>query len=81
MKGRKRALKTRRKTKRPYTAGELNRLIDSVCHPLCDADLRFVLLDGFLHALVEQDPPTSVRKFMKYNVPRIVKQLGGARQS
>jgi hypothetical protein len=74
----KRASKNRRKKKIRYTTGELNKLIDSVCHPLFDSDKRFFLLDGFLHALVERDPITSVTKFAKYNVPKLVKQLADA---
>lgn len=63
------------KRKASYTKGELNKLIDGICHPLCEGDKRFLLLDGFLHALVEQDPPVTVMKFVKYNLPEIVKQL------
>jgi hypothetical protein len=68
----------KRKKKRahkPYTKGELNKLIDSLCHPLFETNDGFILVDGFLHGLVEQDPPTTVRKFMKYNLPRILEQV------
>jgi hypothetical protein len=37
------------------------------------------LLDGFLHGLIERDPPETVRKFIKYNFPQIMKKLGGKR--
>jgi hypothetical protein len=77
--GKKRA-KRRRKRKSAYTKGELNRLIDGICHPLRESDKRFFLLDGFLHALVERDPPQTVRKFVKYNLPEIVKQLSEKRE-
>lgn len=79
-KGKKRDSKSKMKTKTLYTMGELNKLIDSICHPLCENDKRFILLDGFLHALVEQDPPVTVRKFVKYNLPEIVKQPGKRQQ-
>ena len=78
---RKNRSRRKRKTEALYTKGELNRLIDSVCHPLCESDKRFVLLDGFLHAMVEQNPPVSVRKFVKYNLPAIMKQLSQREQS
>ena len=79
-KGKKRVSKTKRKKKSPYTKGELNRLIDSLVHPFCERDTQFFLLDGFLHALVERDPPSTVRKFVKYNLPEIVKQLAEKQQ-
>lgn len=66
---------SKRKRKSTYTKGELNRLIDGVCHPLCTDDKRFLLLDGFLHALVERNPPETVRKFVRYNLPVIMKEL------
>ena len=80
-KGKKRVSKTKRKKKSPYTKGELNKLIDSLVHPFCQRDTKFFLLDGVLHAIVEGDPPSSVRKFVKYNLPEIVKQLGEKQQN
>ena len=80
MEGKKQTTKRKRKRKAAYSKGELNKLIDSICHPLCKNDKRFYLLDGFLHALVERDPPETVRKFVKYNLPEIIKQLGEKRQ-
>jgi hypothetical protein len=71
----KRDSKLKRKTKTPYTKGELDKLVNRICHPLCENDKRFILVDGFLHALVEQNPPVTVRKFVKYNLPEIMKQL------
>ena len=53
--------------------GKLNRLIDSVMHPLFKKHPGFVLLDGVLHALVEQNPEESLRKFIKYNLDKLVK--------
>ena len=72
----KRTRKGTAKNKRLYSKGELNRLVDSLIHPLCEEDRRFILLDGFLHALVEKDPPASVIKFVKYNLPEILEHLG-----
>jgi len=69
--------KTRRKkgTARLYTPGELNKLIDNLCHPLAKVDKGFILVDGILHGLVEQNPPVSVRKFVKFSLPQLIKQL------
>jgi hypothetical protein len=80
MDGKKRTAKRKRKRKAAYSKGELNKLIDGICHPLCESDKRFFLLDSFLHALVERDPPETVRKFVKYNLPEIMKQLEEKRQ-
>lgn len=70
--------KTRRRksTSKLYTQGELNKLIDSLCHPLAEADKGFILVDGILHGLVEQNPPLTIRKFIKYNLPKLIEQLG-----
>jgi len=65
----------RRRTKRLYSRGELNKLIDSLCHPLFKTDGGFVLVDGLLHGLVEQNPPSSIGKFIKYNLPALIQQL------
>jgi hypothetical protein len=61
--------------KKPYTAGQLNSLIDDVCHPFFKENPGFILVDGILHGMVEKDPPESFRKFMKYNLPEIVKEV------
>ena len=61
--------------KSPYSKAELNKLIDSVIHPLAKEDPSLLILDGFLHSLVEQNPPLSVRKFLRYNLPRLVASL------
>jgi hypothetical protein len=55
--------------------GEINMLIDGLAHPLAQKDKRFILIDGFLHALNERDPPQSLRKFLKYNLPEIIRQM------
>jgi hypothetical protein len=34
-----------------------------------------LLVDGLLHAIVEQNPPVTIRKFIKYNLPKLMKQL------
>jgi hypothetical protein len=60
---------------RRYTKGELNYLIDDLLHPLYKVNEGFVLVDGVLHGLIEQNPPLSVKKFMKYNLPAIMKEV------
>ena len=38
-------------------------------------DKGFILVDGLLHGLVEQNPPITIRKFVKYNLPTLIKQI------
>lgn len=71
---------SQRKTKgkrRPgsYTTGELNCLIDDLLHPLYKVNEGFVLVDGVMHGLVEQNPPQSVKKFIRYNLPKIMEEV------
>ena len=67
-----------RKRRGGYTIGEVNRLIDSLLHPLAKEDGRILIIDGFLHALVENNPPLSARKFLAYSLPTVLSELGGA---
>jgi len=68
-------LKAKKKARKPYTKGELNKLIDSLCHPFWKTNKSFVLVDGLLHAMVEQNPPESVMKFIKYNLPKLLEEI------
>ena len=63
-----------KKTSKPITTGQLNKIIDVFVHPFFKRDERYIWLDGFLHGLVEQDPQVSIKKFAKYNLPKLVKQ-------
>jgi hypothetical protein len=67
--------KAKKKVRKPYTKGELNKLIDSLCHPLSKTDKRFILVDVLLHAMVEQNPPESVLKFIRYSLPKIMEEI------
>jgi hypothetical protein len=58
--------KTKRKRRpRTYTKGELTYVIDDLLHPLYKVNEGSVLADAVLHGLVEQNPPQSVKKFIK----------------
>lgn len=67
--------KHRRRRKKPYTKGELNYVIDDVVHPWYAEHVGFVLVDEVLHALVEQNPGVVTRKFLRYNLPEIIKRI------
>ena len=57
---------------RPYTKGELNKLIDDLVHPYARDQKGYYVLDGILHGIVERDPNVSMRKFIKHNLPRML---------
>src|SRR5437879_2652157 len=67
--------RTRQKRKSPYNRSERNAIIDSLVHPLADGHWTFVLIDGALHALNEQDPMQSFIKFLRYNAPELLKRI------
>ena len=71
----KKSRRKRKKTRRFYTEGQLNRLIDDLCHPFFKENTAFVLVDGILHGIVEKDPPLTVKKFMRYDFPKLLKEL------
>jgi len=55
------------------TKGELNKIIDSVVHPLFRKSKAFVIIDGVAHALIEQNPKESAIKFVKYNLIHLIR--------
>ena len=60
--------------KRKTIKGKLNALIDDFLHPYFDKPI-FVVVDGILHALVEQNPEESIKKFMRYNGDKLIKSI------
>jgi len=59
------------KTKKTFK-GKANRFIDELIHPYFKENPTFILLDGLLHAIVEQNPNESLRKFARYNLPEFL---------
>jgi hypothetical protein len=72
--------KRARSLSRPYTTGELNKTIDSLLHPLVDLNPAFLVLDGVMHGIIEQDPPESVLKFIHHSLPKLVWQYVRSRR-
>jgi hypothetical protein len=66
---------TKGKRKALYNKFEKNKLIDAAVHPLADQHWAFILADGFLHALNEDNPSESFLKFLKYNAPELLKRI------
>jgi hypothetical protein len=60
---------------RRTTAGKLNKLVDDLLHPYFTDYPTLIIMDSLLHAMIEQDPKTSMSKFVKYNVPKLLESL------
>jgi hypothetical protein len=75
--GRKRS----RSRSRPYTTGEVNRMVDALLHPLAEVDPAFLVLDGVVHCMIEQNPPESVLKFIHHNLPKLLWEIMRSRSS
>ena len=69
--------KARRKRKGIYTTSQVNSIIDATVHPLADQHWIFVAADGLLHAANESegDPIETLLKFVKYNMPELLRRL------
>jgi hypothetical protein len=66
---------SRKKNKTEYSKGELNRVIDSVLHPLFGRSSAFIILDTAAHGLVEQNSPETIKKFIRYSLPNIIEEI------
>ena len=62
------------------TKGDLNRLIDDIFHRHFSENVGFVIVDGLLHAVVERNPDESIRKFVRFNVPVLVREMARKRR-
>ena len=60
--------------------GGANRLIDELVHPHFKRYPVLILLDSLLHAAVEHDPEASLRKFLRYNAPKLLKYFTKGRK-
>lgn len=65
--------KKRDKSPKLFTRGYMNRIIDNALHPFFKNHEGLIWLDGLLHAAIEQDPQLSIEKFVRYNVPTLMK--------
>ena len=66
---------SKKKAKGLYSRGQLNYVVDSLVHPLADRSVGFILVDEILHMVVERDPAISMQKFIRYNLPQLIKKL------
>ena len=58
----------------------MNRLIDDVFHRRFSENVGFVIVDGLSHAVVERNPGESFRKFVRFNVPVLVREMARKRR-
>jgi hypothetical protein len=73
-------VKTIKKRKKP-SKGELNKIVDTLVHSYFEQYPILILADGAVHAFIEQDARTSIRKFVKYNASLILRELLNRRVS
>lgn len=66
--------KSRKPRSKPYSKGELNYIVDAIIHPMYRRSEAFRIVDGFVHGIIEEDPPTSLEKFILYNWREIAKR-------
>jgi hypothetical protein len=52
-------------------------------HPLAKQNPTLMIVDGFIHGVIEGNPRESVMKFVRYNLFKVVEayQKSGARKS
>ena len=62
------------------TKADLNRLIDDVFHRRFSENVGFVIVDGLLHAVVERNPDESIGKFVRFNVPVLIREMARKRR-
>jgi hypothetical protein len=60
---------------RRITTGKLNKLVDDLLHPYFTDCPTLIIADSLLHAMIEQDPRTSISKSIKYNLPKLLESL------
>jgi hypothetical protein len=66
---------SRKKNKKHYSKGQLNKLIDTLLHPLFDQSPGFMAIDTLFHGLVEMNPKVTVKKFARYTLPKIIEEI------
>ncbi|RLG49770.1 MAG: hypothetical protein DRO00_09590 [Thermoproteota archaeon] len=54
--------------------GPVNKTIDRLLHPYFHQYPFLIIIDGLLHGLNEMDPATSIKKFVKYGLPKLIEE-------
>lgn len=66
---------TKMRKRKKLSKGQLNKIVDTLAHPYFEEYPVLILIDGAVHGLIERNVRTSIRKFVKYNAPLILKEL------
>ena len=54
--------------------GPVNKTIDRLLHPYFHQYPFLIIIDGLLHGINEMDPATSIKKFVKYGLPKLIEE-------
>lgn len=54
--------------------GPVNKTIDRLLHPYFHQYPFLILIDGLLHGINEMDPATSIKKFVRYSLPKLIEE-------
>jgi hypothetical protein len=54
--------------------GPVNKTIDRLLHPYFHEYPFLILIDGLLHGINEMDPATSIKKFVRYSLPKLIEE-------
>ena len=54
--------------------GPVNKTIDRLLHPYFHQYPFLILIDGLLHGINEMDPATSIKKFVRYGLPKLIEE-------
>jgi hypothetical protein len=65
----------KKKRRRKYSKGELDRLIDDLIHPLAVHRPELMILGTALRGFVEQNPRETEAKFGRHSLPKIIRKL------
>jgi hypothetical protein len=52
-------------------------MVDALFHPIAERSPELLMLDGILHAIIEQNPSESLMKFIEYSLPELLSRLVG----
>ncbi len=64
----------RKKKDLKFTKGQANRIADVVIHRYFSKNIGFIVLDGLVHACIENNPQMSFEKFLQYNLKPLIRE-------
>lgn len=61
--------------RRTLSKYQVNKLIDDLIHPFMREYPALIVIDGILHAINEGNPEESLRKFIKYDLSKLIDEV------